>query len=189
MLKQNHQNNLEIEKEKPKIIGELKMRFPNSKDAKNLCIYDNNLSKEKTFILYQGEAITLKEEEEYLAKLEKVIKENRGAATIATIDNEVVGFGAIIVKPKIYSHIANVSISVAKKYRGQGLGKKIMENLLNMATGLKGVKILTLQVHSNNKVALNLYRKLGFKKYGLLPRGLKYHGKYVDEILMEKELF
>ena len=50
------------------------IRYPGKSDAKVMCDYINSLSKEKTYITYQGETITLKDEQEYLKDQLKRIK-------------------------------------------------------------------------------------------------------------------
>jgi ribosomal protein S18 acetylase RimI-like enzyme len=44
-----------------------------------------------------------------------------------------------------------------------------------------------LSVFSTNKIAMNLYKKLGFKKVARIPKQLQYKNKLVDEIVMIRE--
>lgn len=50
------------------------------------------------------------------------------------------------------------------------------------------LKILTLEVYSTNKRAIHVYEKLGFKETGRIPKGLFRNGKYIDQVVMVKEL-
>jgi ribosomal protein S18 acetylase RimI-like enzyme len=50
------------------------------------------------------------------------------------------------------------------------------------------LELLTLSVYSHNKIAQKLYKILGFRKTGILPRGAKRKGKYFDDITMYKVL-
>ena len=52
----------------------------------------------------------------------------------------------------------------------------------------EGIKIVKLFVFANNKRAIHLYQKLGFKKVGLLKDALKDKGRYFDEIIMAKDI-
>ena len=48
------------------------------------------------------------------------------------------------------------------------------------------IKIVTLFVYSGNKVAINLYKKMGFKKLGVIKKGVSYYGELIDDYLMIK---
>ena len=50
------------------------------------------------------------------------------------------------------------------------------------------LKFIRLGVYPNNKPALALYRKFGFKKAAKIPKQIQYKGKLLDEIIMLKEL-
>ncbi|MEM5834891.1 MAG: GNAT family protein [Candidatus Aenigmatarchaeota archaeon] len=41
---------------------------------------------------------------------------------------------------------------------------------------------------ANNKVAIKLYKKFGFKQVARIPKIFIYKGKYVDDIWMMKKL-
>ncbi|MDD6796347.1 MAG: GNAT family N-acetyltransferase [Clostridiaceae bacterium] len=51
-----------------------------------------------------------------------------------------------------------------EKYRGQGLGKKLLETSIEMLKR-KCIKKISLIVIGKNKVAYNMYQKRGFKVY------------------------
>lgn len=67
-------------------------------------------------------------------------------------------------------------------WRGQGVGAKLMKNLIASAQGV--VEQLTLAVVQGNRNAIALYRNAGFEVYGIEPRALKSAGGYSDEVLM-----
>lgn len=50
------------------------------------------------------------------------------------------------------------SLAVSKNYQGQGIGKKLLEYILN-----KTDKNISLEVNTNNLIAISLYQKLGFE--------------------------
>jgi len=49
-------------------------------------------------------------------------------------------------------------------------------------------KIILLSVFSTNNIAINLYKKFGFKKVAKIPKQFQYKGKLVDEIVMMRYL-
>jgi len=54
-------------------------------------------------------------------------------------------------------------ICILKKFRGLGLGRLLMEFIINKARELTCAKV-TLEVREDNSVARNLYSSLGFKE-------------------------
>ncbi len=69
-----------------------------------------------------------------------------------------------------------------------GIGEILAKKVLELAKKELKIKIVILDVFENNIPAINLYKKLGFKIYGKLPKGMKYKGRYVTKICMYKEL-
>ena len=82
---------------------------------------------------------------------------------VAETDGRVAAFaGAHIILDE--GHITN--IAVLEPFRGQGIGRKITQALLQYASNL-GVSYLTLEVREHNEKAQALYRSLGFFKVGI----------------------
>lgn len=81
-------------------------------------------------------------------------------------------------------HITNVAVSPA--YQGQGLGRRLMEELMARVKSL-GVTAMTLEVRPSNAPALSLYGKLGFRSVGQRP---KYYTNPVEaaEIMWNTEI-
>ncbi|MBU1200398.1 GNAT family N-acetyltransferase [Patescibacteria group bacterium] len=130
------------------------IRYPKMGDVKSMCDYMNKVSKEKTYITWQGEKITLKYEKEYLKGQREKIKNKESIKLVLFVNRELAGISDIGMGKKIKSHIGNFGITIAKKYRGKGLGKLLMKNVLNEAKKLPRLKIITLEVFSKNKNAI-----------------------------------
>lgn len=71
------------------------------------------------------------------------------------------------------AHITN--IAVLPEYRGQGLGERMMHELMSRAAA-RGARRVTLEVRATNATAQNLYRKLGF----ITAPGAVRKGYYTD---------
>ena len=86
-------------------------------------------------------------------------------------------------------HISNASYAVKKDKRGQHMGELLVKDCLIKAKEL-GFKILQFNaVVATNISALKLYKKLGFKQLGIIPKGfLLKDGTYEDIIPHYKEL-
>jgi ribosomal protein S18 acetylase RimI-like enzyme len=68
--------------------------------------------------------------------------------------------------------------------RGKGIGRRMMQALLDRARQIAGVEQIVLSVASTQDAAIALYRSLGFVPWGKEPRALKVDGRYLDEEYM-----
>lgn len=151
--------------------------------------YINTLSKERTFIYFQGEQNTVEEERKYLNLILNGLKKETVVCLLAFDVNKLIGLSQIEMKDKAQGHVGVFGISIAKLYRNQGIGKLLLNLVFEEAKKhLPRIKICTLGVFANNKVAINMYKQFGFKKYGRLPEAVMHRGKLVDEIYLYKKL-
>lgn len=81
------------------------------------------------------------------------------------------------------AHILN--IAVHPDYRRMGLGMHLMRFLIDFCR-TKKVEILTLDVRSSNNPAIEMYRKMGFRKRGLRPHYYADNGE--DALIMALQL-
>ena len=58
-----------------------------------------------------------------------------------------------------------LTICVRRDYQGQGLGKLVLEHLIDLASDYKA-EVLLLEVRPSNVTAVNLYQKFGFNEVG-----------------------
>lgn len=165
------------------------LAYPLESDAQIFCDYINALSQEKTFIRLQGEIINLEEEAKKLNDWLKRIADKKSVELLVFCEEKLVGISAIDMKDKTESHEGSLGISIAKDYRDEGMGEKLMEYILKEAEkNIPQLRIITLGVFSNNPIAKKMYEKFGFKEYGMLPKGILHKGNYVDHIYMYKNI-
>jgi len=87
------------------------------------------------------------------------------------------------------SHIAYIwGVYVGAIYRGQGIGKKLLKDLLKEIDEIGGIEKINLNVNTTQQSAVQLYENVGFKIIGTLHKELKIDGEYFDEHIMEKLL-
>ena len=101
---------------------------------------------------------------------------------VAEVDGDVAGYGGIwlIIDE---GHVTN--IAVEEKYRGLGVGNKLVEGLIQLCRD-RDIKAMTLEVRKSNEVAKSLYKKYGFKEYGIRPG--YYSNNNEDAIIMWKTI-
>ena len=165
------------------------IRYPEIADVQEMCDYMNILSQEQTFITFQGEKLTLEDEIKYLENILKKIDENKAIKLLAFSDNKIIGISDITMKDKVTSHEGTFGITVSKDYRGQGIGKTLMELVLKEAeSNLPQLRIVSLAVFGDNPLAYGIYKMFGFHEFGRLSEGILHKGKYVDHIYMYKKI-
>ena len=97
---------------------------------------------------------------------------------VAEKDGRIIGYaGAWIIIDE--SHITN--IAVLSDYRGQGIGRRLTEGLMQYLSNL-GAAYATLEVRKSNVVAQSLYVSLGFIKLGVRKRYYEDNGE--DALIM-----
>ena len=104
-------------------------------------------------------------------------------------DGQPVGMAVIYLQPfEKHKHIALFAIIVDPRYRGQGIGSKLIRHLEKTGKNELGLEILHLEVYEGNP-AYDLYRRLGYKEYGKQKRFLREApNKYSTKVCMQKEL-
>lgn len=72
-------------------------------------------------------------------------------------------------------------VYVRNELQGRGIGKLLIQSLVNEVRKLEAVKQIMLSVSANNNGAKRLYDSFGFQVYGTEPRAVCVYGKYIDE--------
>lgn len=99
---------------------------------------------------------------------------------VAKQNNEIIGFAGI----KVVLEEADIMNIVTKKsYRNCGVGKLLLESLLNFAKTLN-ISNIFLEVNSKNLPAIKLYKKFNFQTIGIRKNYYKEH----DGIVMSKKI-
>lgn len=84
-------------------------------------------------------------------------------------------------------HTGSFGMSVHKDWRRQGIGKALVQALLDWANRSTVIEKVCLEVFSTNTQAISLYQSLGFIEEGICPKAYKLgKSKYVDGVLMYK---
>ena len=96
------------------------------------------------------------------------------------IDDKSVGY---LEYSLIYDRMEIDNFCVLDEYRNQGIGTKLLAHLVSLAINYRVVNI-TLEVRISNDIAINLYKKFGFREVALR----KFYYGDEDGILMEKQV-
>lgn len=107
------------------------------------------------------------------------LKSKNSKYIVAKNENEIVGFAGIIITP---DSVEITNIVTKKSERKKGIGNLLLDKIIKMGEKTRRNNI-TLEVNEENKIAINLYIKFGFKQVGI--RKKYYNGKN-NAIIMTK---
>lgn len=84
-----------------------------------------------------------------------------------------------------YTGVAEASLYVGLRHRGQGTGKALLQATIDLAEK-NGIWTLQAGIFPENHVSLTLVKKCGFREVGRRERLGKLHGIWRDVLLFER---
>lgn len=161
------------------------LRSPQEKDAKTMLELFKKQTEETDNGLSYPEEVLLTVEQE--ADFIKTIAESERDFFLAAFDGgRQIGNAMIqcVNERKKTRHRASFAISILKDYWGQGLGRQLMNDVIEAAKEA-GYEQIELEVVETNERAIRLYESFGFEHCGGYPRGFKLKdGTYSDMLVM-----
>lgn len=112
-----------------------------------------------------------------LNKLDDIVNDNNQKVYVYIINNNVVGFLHITIS---FDEADIVDIITSEEYRNHGIGN----SLISYAIKDNNLKKINLEVRESNKIAIEFYQKMNFKKVRIIK---KYYGTE-DAFFMVKEI-
>jgi L-amino acid N-acyltransferase YncA len=111
----------------------------------------------------------------------------RDCRIVARAKDQIVGWAALspVSSRCVYSGVAEVSIYVAASARGLGIGKALLQALIE---GSEHIGIWTLQagIFPENMASIAIHKALGFREVGNRERIGQMNGVWRDVLLMER---
>ena len=109
------------------------------------------------------------------------------ARLVALVDGEVKGWAALspVSTRRVYRGVAENSVYVAPDAQGLGLGRLLLDRLINESE-INGVWTLQNSIFPENVASLNLHRSFGFREVGRRERIAQLDGVWRDTIFMER---
>jgi len=105
---------------------------------------------------------------------------------VAVAGEPIVGWCDIELYPRPgFEHTGKLGMGVLNGYRGQGLGRRLLESALTSAQ-TRSLERVELEVYASNEVAVRLYTKFGFQIEGRKRRARKIDGDYDDIVVMAR---
>jgi len=175
-----------------KFIGEGQMNFTIEKarpsDAAEILAYLRKVGSETDNLSFGAEGIQNTVEEE-AAFITSVNNSSKDVMYLAKSGGRILGIASLSTSSRErLRHRSELGISVLKEAWGRGIGNALMLKIIDFARNTAGADIIHLTVRSDNKRAIRLYEKHGFKKTGTFPGYMKINGELVDCDLMALKL-
>ena len=106
---------------------------------------------------------------------------------VAKEDNNILGWAALtpVSGRCVYAGVAEVSVYVTDKARGKGLGKQLLQKLIEESEA-NGIWTLQAGIFPENRASIKIHEACGFRILGTRERIGKMNGAWRDTILMER---
>jgi phosphinothricin acetyltransferase len=86
-----------------------------------------------------------------------------------------------------YSGTAEISVYVDENFRRRGVGRRLLEKAIADSASF-GITAMLGLIFAHNEPSLRLFERLGFERWGLLPRIARLDGNERDLVLMGRHL-
>jgi L-amino acid N-acyltransferase YncA len=118
-----------------------------------------------------------------------VIRESKGryAFVVAEDEGRVVGWASTSLyrSRPCYRGVAEFSIYVGREARGRGVGRPLLEGLIDQAEAMGFWKLLS-RVFPDNTASRALCQRMGFREVGVYEKHAKLDGVWRDVIIVER---
>lgn len=159
-----------------------------AKDAKQVLEYICTVGGETDNLLFGREGLGISVDEE-MRILSQYLVHPVSMLLGCFIGEKLVAVANISVKERQrIRHIASLGISVIREYWNQGIGTYLMKYMIDYSRENEQIEVIELEVRSDNYRAVELYKSLGFKVIGTMPKAIKIGNSYHENLMMILEL-
>ena len=105
---------------------------------------------------------------------------------VCIVDGKVAGSCQISFHQRLKTkHRASVAIALLREFWGQGIGTRLLQEMIGIAQRHGGILQMELEVVEGNDRARHLYEKMGFRIAGVRPNAICLKdGRLLHEYLM-----
>ncbi|MNE54206.1 Phosphinothricin N-acetyltransferase [compost metagenome] len=120
----------------------------------------------------------------------RLLVEGNYSYLVAEIDGKIAGYayaGAYRPRPAYGAAVEN-SVYVDPAMKGMGIGRKLLDALIEDATSRGFRQMLAVIGDSGNAASIGLHRAAGFEHVGTFKSIGWKHGQWLDTVLMQRAL-
>lgn len=166
----------------------VRIRKAEISDAKNLLTTIKNYIPQSEYIpkLEEEIKLTIAQEEDWIRSF---IEHDNSLLLIAEHENQILGnIDLTGNRRKVMEHTALIGMGIAKEFRNIGLGTALLSECVDWAKQNPILELIWLQVYTDNKLGVSLYKKMGFSENGLIKNFFKHKGNYYDNLTMSMKV-
>ena len=153
-------------------------------DAEKILSFTKAIIREADYLVTTEDEFhfTAKEQEQFLKDM---LTNDGKLAIVAEFKGEIIGFLDFHNgNKKRISHQGAFGMSVAKAYRNQGVGRGMLESLIQWAKDNPLIEKVCLEVFAKNIQAISLYKKFGFIEEGRKRKAVKFDNNEYDDLIL-----
>lgn len=160
------------------------LREPDKSDSKEIIDFYNMVGGETSYLSFERGEYQLSEEEQ-INSINSINKSNNSTMILAIRHSKIVGIGTISSNPKIKErHVGELGILIKEEFCNLGLGRIMMEYLIDWCKYNNITRKIRLSVREDNLRAINLYKKCGFEVEGTLKNEIYIDGEFFNIVIM-----
>jgi len=108
---------------------------------------------------------------------------------VAELDEQIAGWFSFhpFIKRAAYRGTAEISVYVGERFRRAGLGKALLEQAIAHSPKLQ-ISALVGYIFAHNEPSLRLFERLGFERWGFLPRVARVDGVERGVVVMGRHV-
>jgi RimJ/RimL family protein N-acetyltransferase len=166
----------------------VRIRRAEPDDAAAILAYLGRVGGESINLTFgaEGPGFSEQEQREYLTRVSAA---DNSLAIVALAGDEIIGSLTFDGGRRArLRHVGEFGISVLQSYAGQGLGKALLEYMLEWAERGGVVRKINLKVRVDNLSAIRLYEQMGWIHEGRTSRDTLIDGEFNDCLLMGREV-
>jgi RimJ/RimL family protein N-acetyltransferase len=166
----------------PLTAGEVVVRRAREADAAAMAGYMAALTAERLDTITPREAPSVEDEREWVLQAAFA---GRGVILLALDGEAVIGMLDFWGGERPDNrHAGHFGMSVAKAWRGRGVGRRLLRTIIEEARGWPGFCRIELECVAWNTAAIGLYQSLGFVVEGHMVKAIDLRGAPEDMLLM-----
>ncbi|WP_409273306.1 GNAT family N-acetyltransferase [Neobacillus sp. SCS-31] len=166
--------------------AQLLIREAAAVDAEAVLKYTQEILADTPYLMTTAEEFTqtVSQQKEWLARM---AEDPNKLVIVAELNGMIIGFLDFHNGNRVRNmHQGAFGMSVKRDYRNKGVGKALLNALLEWATRNPSIEKVTLEVFADNANAIALYKKMGFEMEGIKRKSAKTDAGYHNLFLMAK---
>ena len=106
---------------------------------------------------------------------------------MARSETDIVGWAALspVSARRVYAGVAEISIYVAARWRGKGVGRLLLSRLIE-SSERAGIWTLQAGIFPENSASIELHKSAGFRTVGVREKLGCMDGRWRDVVLLER---